>query len=162
MRFWFNDVGSSETQMCRLARVFAVCIMKPNVPFEPAHSHRLPVPSPLGGRGEQRDIIVFVPHFPLNIWPWYKFPFSPSPKPLGEPQILVPIILTGTMMTQACMIFLRLTPFWSNYYRYLDFCWFFQRKQIRDDLRHKTNFRFLVNGRSKIIAGEQIYYWGTS
>ena len=60
MRFWFTDIGSSKTQMCRLARAFNVRIMKPNLPFEPAYSQGLPVPLfPWGGgRGEQRDNIV--------------------------------------------------------------------------------------------------------
>ena len=58
MRFWITDIGSSETQMCRLARAFAVRIMKPNLPFEPAYSQGLPVPLfPWGGgeRGTKRQ-----------------------------------------------------------------------------------------------------------
>ena len=54
MRFWFTDIGSSETQMCRLARAFAALIMKPNLPCEPAYSQGLPVPLfPWGGGGER-------------------------------------------------------------------------------------------------------------
>ena len=42
------------------------------------------------------------------------FPCSPKPLHVGVPQILVPIILIGTVTIQACMgFFLRLTPFWS-------------------------------------------------
>ena len=75
MRFWFTDIGSSETQMCRFARAFAVRIIKPNLPFEPAHSQGLPVPLfPWWGRGEQRDNIVFVPPFPLTLKIWPLFP----------------------------------------------------------------------------------------
>ena len=169
MRFWFTDVGSSETQMCRLARTFAVRIMKPNLPFEPAHSQGLPVPL-RGKRGTKRQYCLCSP-FSLKIWPLFPcilemnppFPCSPKPQHVGVPQILVPIILIGTVTIQACMVLLRLTPFWSNYYRYFHFCGLFQRKHNRGDIRHKTNFRFLVNGgRSQIIAGEQRHYWGTS
>ena len=74
MRFWFTDIGSSETQMCRLAIAFAVRIIKPNFPFEPAHSQGLPVPLfPRGGGGGGEEgnketilSLFFVPPFPLK------------------------------------------------------------------------------------------------
>ena len=60
------------------------------------------------------------------------------------------------------MFFLRLTPFWSiiiDTYFSADF----PSGNIIGVIRHKTYFRFLVNGeRSQIIAGEQRHYWGTS
>ena len=119
----------------------------------------------LGVRGEQRDNIVIVPPFPFKFGLCEinsHFPLFPkTPRRTSD---------FSTYHTYwycddtGLYDFLRLTPFWSNYYRYLHFCGFFQRTQhTRGDIRHKTNFRFLVNGgRSQIIAREQRHYWGTS
>ena len=104
-------MDSSETQMCRLARAFAVR-MKPNLPFEPAHSQGVPVPLfRWEKRGTKIQYCLCSP-FSLKILPLFPFileinsPIFPcSPKPLGEPQILVPIIRIGTLTIQACMIF---------------------------------------------------------
>ena len=60
MRFWFTEVGSS-------ARAFAVRMIETNFAFEPGHSQGGTCSLvPLGGRGEQRYNIVFVPPFPLK------------------------------------------------------------------------------------------------
>ena len=53
MRFWFTDIGSSENQMCRLARAFAVRIMKPILPFEPDTPRGYLFPCSPGGGGER-------------------------------------------------------------------------------------------------------------
>ena len=150
MRFWFTDVGSSETQMCRLARAFAVRIMKPNLPFEPAHSQGLPVPLfPWGGRGEQRDDIVFVPPFPLKFGlcspvslKWIPFPLFPK-TPTCRSALDFSTYHTYWYCDDTGLYdFFTFDSFLVNYYRYLHFCGLFQRKHNRGDIRHKTNFRF--------------------
>ena len=150
MRFWFTDVGSSETQMCRLARAFAVRIMKQNLPFEPAHSQGLHVSLfPWGGRGEQRDDIGFVPPFPLKFglcspvslkWiPFTLFPKTPTCRSASD---FVTYHTYWYCDDTGLYDFFTFDSFLVNYYLYLHFCGFFQRKHNRGDLRHKTNFRF--------------------
>ena len=58
------------------------------------------------------------------------------------------------------MIFLRLTPLWSNYYRYLYFRGFFQRTYNRGDIRHITNFRFWRTvEEAKLFQGNKDTIW---
>ena len=130
MRFWFTDIGSSETQMCRLARALAVRIINPNLPFEPAHSQGLPVPVfPWGERGTKRQY-CFCSSFSLKIWPLFpcileiNSPFPLFPKTPRKASDFSTCHTYWYCDDTGLYDFLRLTPSWSNYYRYLHFCGF--------------------------------------
>ena len=135
----FTDVGSSETQMCRLARAFAVRV-KRNLPFEPI---TLPGGTcslvPLG-----LQYCLCSPFF-LKIWP-----LSPCILEINSLFPLFPKTPRGDIR--------HITNF--RFWRTVEEAKLFQgnKDTIGEQAREhkKTNFRFLGNrGTSQIISEEQ-------